>query len=419
MEDNLSLTHKLYSQIIQDDIPFALALNNAFSDATAVSNNRNVVSSILGCSLRHHYLFSYLAEQIFGKTNVGFMLALNMYIADVLFSKKVTKEDIKKFLFAKSLEENIDDSFNKIEQLNELISSYEEKICEQIQIESNKYLALKYNLPEWLVNMLKRHFGDKILLNILKSNHKKVRNIFRVNEKAISVSEFVASHEDFKALNIPGLVEYTGDKRFNALSNAYRVKAAYKYVFDSLDVDQFRGIAIYLGQSNNFYRELFTRFSNKLKFDIVAAPGLAYLETKKALNNFGASNVSLYEAQSSSLELCVSSKVHTMIVFPENSSLEELRNSPSFFTQIKSEKFDEFPLKQEGALTNASKLVEDGGELVYIVNTMNFKESRGIIHKFLKEHNDFVLVEDRQFLPFDKFDSTLYFANLKKVENAD
>ena len=51
-----------------------------------------------------------------------------------------------------------------------------------------------------------------------------------------------------------------------------------------------------------------------------------------------------------------------------------------------------------------------------MVPTLSRKESNNIIAKFLVDNKDFELIEERQFFPFEVYDSCLYSARLKKVE---
>ena len=46
----------------------------------------------------------------------------------------------------------------------------------------------------------------------------------------------------------------------------------------------------------------------------------------------------------------------------------------------------------------------------------SYKKLEKEVKAFLVEHKDFELVEERQFFPFEVYDSCLYSARLKKVE---
>ena len=50
---------------------------------------------------------------------------------------------------------------------------------------------------------------------------------------------------------------------------------------------------------------------------------------------------------------------------------------------------------------------------------MNKKETVQIIDDFLKEKKEFKLLEQKQFLPFDKYDSTFFVAILRKEGSND
>ena len=54
---------------------------------------------------------------------------------------------------------------------------------------------------------------------------------------------------------------------------------------------------------------------------------------------------------------------------------------------------------QKEALNDASEFIEEGGNLIYMIPTMNKKESLQIMTAFLEAHPDFALVEQKQFLP--------------------
>ena len=76
---------------------------------------------------------------------------------------------------------------------------------------------------------------------------------------------------------------------------------------------------------------------------------------------------------------------------------------------------DEIIAEEAGTLENASQLVELDGTLVYMIPTISKKESSTLIGNFLYKHPEFELVEEKQFFPFEAFDSCLYYARLKKV----
>ena len=90
---------------------------------------------------------------------------------------------------------------------------------------------------------------------------------------------------------------------------------------------------------------------------------------------------------------------------------------PDYFLRFDIEKLDALIANQGKALNEASAQVEDGGYLLYLVDTISKKETSGIINEFVKEHPDFVLVRDKQYFPYKKYGGSYYFAVLKKGAN--
>ena len=103
-----------------------------------------------------------------------------------------------------------------------------------------------------------------------------------------------------------------------------------------------------------------------------------------------------------------------MASLPRNSMFDLLRSTPDYFIRIKQEKLDEIIAEEAGTLENASQLVELDGTLVYMIPTISKKESSTLIGNFLYKHPEFELIEEKQFFPFEAFDSCLYYAILRR-----
>ena len=102
---------------------------------------------------------------------------------------------------------------------------------------------------------------------------------------------------------------------------------------------------------------------------------------------------------------------------PDSSRLNLLQVLPDYFLHFDIEKLDELIANQSKALEEASAQVEDGGYLLYLVDTISKKENMGVINEFLKEHAEFTLIRDKLYFPYKKFGGSYYFAVLKKGAN--
>ena len=92
---------------------------------------------------------------------------------------------------------------------------------------------------------------------------------------------------------------------------------------------------------------------------------------------------------------------------------------PDYFLRFDIAKLDELIASQSLALQEASLQVEDGGYLLYLVDTISKKETTGVINNFVKDHPDFVVLKDKMYFPYKKYGGSYYFAILKKEKKND
>ena len=143
----------------------------------------------------------------------------------------------------------------------------------------------------------------------------------------------------------------------------------------------------------------------------------AFINTKNAIQKAGLTGVNVYEAGASSIVTCVSKPVHTFVVMPDSSRLNLLQVLPDYFLRFDIEKLDELIANQGKALNEACSQVEDGGYLLYLVDTISKKETTGVVNEFVKNHPEFTLVRDKLYFPYKKYGGSYYFAVLKKGAN--
>ena len=81
---------------------------------------------------------------------------------------------------------------------------------------------------------------------------------------------------------------------------------------------------------------------------------------------------------------------------------------------MKSEDMDTLLPLQQSILQCASAKVKQGGILVYSTCTLNKKENEKQVAKFLKEHEDFILLEERTIFPFEYNSDGFYMAKMQR-----
>ena len=412
-----SLIHQVLIKIVVDGIPFNLSIKNCFKDGKYDAQTRKNVSLNVGCTLRHYLVFTEILANYFDEdVDESKRLALMIALSDELFVKKLDKEEYYSYI-AKVLDE-----IKTIDEIKAFIKEYvdgKNLIPDEYPIDSNEFLSFRYNTPLWLVKMWKKHYGYYLSKKILKANSKASLTYCRVNY-GYKKEDILNKYDYFEDTDLASdVVKFNG---FNSLKDTasyknkevYPFKTSIKNIFDKVDLDPLKGIAYYSGFVNLFYLELMGRFSNNVQFEFIVSQPQAYFDAKKILNFYEMKNVNLFEEKISSLEACLGKKYHTFFVLPLNSNFSLIRNTPDYFLRFKKETLDELIQNEVYCLEESSKFVEDGGDLVYIIPTISYKESHGVVETFLLNNSEFSLIEEKQYLPCDDFDSSVYFAILRR-----
>lgn len=96
------------------------------------------------------------------------------------------------------------------------------------------------------------------------------------------------------------------------------------------------------------------------------------------------------------------------------SGLGDLSHKPEIRYHVTPESLDELVQLQKEILSANAGSLKPGGKLVYSTCTLNRKENEGQIRRFLKEHPDFELLEERTVFPFEEDTDGFYMACLQK-----
>ena len=413
----VTLAKDILKKIIVENVPFSLALKQAFKHNDVSKEDRQTISAVVGCSLRHYIVMDRLFKDAYPEIETEGLLSLILAFSNALFIKRLNQDECNSL--AKSALKEGDTPFE------EFLAPYlEDKklVPEDIEVGSFEFLSYRYNTPLSVIKMWNKQFGQMTTSRILKANSKPAPTVLRINNNKISDEDFFNQYADFEKTDIEGIAIYKGEGRFKNNQVYERQLAtpltpAYKQLLDEGDVDLLRGFAVYSEYPNDLIVELLARFESINGIEYVAGSYSAFSNTKNALNKAEIKGVNVYEAGASSIVTCISKPVHTFLVMPDSSRLNLLQVLPDYFLRFDIQKLDELIANQAKALNEASAQVEDGGYLLYLVDTISKKETMGMINDFLKEHEEFVLVRDKQYFPYKKFGGSYYFAVLKKNSN--
>ena len=413
------LAKDILQKIIIGNVPFSLALKQAFKDDSVSKEDKPIVSALVGCALRHYLVMERVIKETYPNIESDGFIALLVAFSNALFIKKINQDDCNALAASFLKEDDI--------KVADFIAPYlEDKklVPEEIEVGSFDFLSYRYNTPVSVIKMWNKQFGHVTASRILRANSKPAPTVLRINNNLISDEDFFNQYPEFEKCETTGVALYNGEGRFKnhpaSEKNLVTVlPLVFKEFVDEGDVDLLRGLDIYAEYPNDLLTELLSRFNNLTNIEFMAGNYSTFINTKNALNKHAIKGINVYEANASSIITCVSKPVHTFVVMPDSSRLNLLQVLPDYFLRFGIEKLDELIANQLKALNEASNQVEDGGYLLYLVDTISKKENSGVVNEFLKNHTEFTLIKDKLYFPYKKYGGSYFYAVLKKQAKND
>lgn len=410
------LAKEILNKIINEGVPFSLALKQAFKKNDISKDDRSAVSAVVGCVLRHYLVMSKVALEAYPEMESLGVISLLIAMSNALFVKKMEQDACNR-----DVEQYLKEGDMKVEDFIAPYLENKKLVPENIEVGSFEFLSYRYNTPIDVIKMWNKQFGHISMNKALRANSKPAPVVVRINNNLLSDEEFFAQYQDFEAIEgVNGVALYKGEGRFknnvaNEKNAATPLALAYKEMLDEGDIDFLRGFAVYAEYPNDLLVDLVNRKQSPGDIEYIASNINTVSSVKNYLFKNSMKGVNVYEAQASSIITCLSKPVHTFVVMPDSSRLNLLNLLPDYFLRVDFNKLDDLIANQKVVLKEASAQVEDGGYLLYLVDTLSKKESINIINEFLNENANFSLVRDKLYFPYKKYGGSYYFAVLKKA----
>lgn len=412
------LSIDILNRILDEKIPFSAALKDTFYSNVALRPMRPLVSSWVGCEIRHHLLLSYLTNGLEGLEE-NEKRAVCLALADLLYLKRVEKDAC-----LKALNEflNDGDKLAKAIVLIEEIVSKDDPIPESIDHSSNEYLSLRYNAPIWVVKVI-QHFGYGNCFKTLRCLSRQEKPTYRVCTSRISLEE-VLKNPDFSKTNVDGILSYNGTTPIRKMQwhkdgAIFQEKGIVKTIIEEHKIHEPGEVFLYNGRlDSSFERELIESYGSSIGLNIAAKSIDQKPEVLKAIKDAGLHNVNFFSAaDTGAMESSISKKQDLVICCPASTDFELIRSTPDYLLHFDRDGMDALIENERKALDDCSFYVEEDGTLIYVIFTVSRKEGRATVSNFLKTHENFKLISHKQYFPFEKEGVCAYVAVLKNSPN--
>lgn len=290
----------------------------------------------------------------------------------------------------------------------------------RIDINSLSDLSLKYSVPEELINMWKKAYGEDNVLHFLPAlnGRPSVFAVANINKTNVHELCAVLTDEGVKCAVFGNLV------RIDSSADIAGLKAFQDGLFHIQDISCIRAVyALKIAEGDTV-------------FDFCASPGgksflASYLTGKNGkVYSFDLhqNRVKLIESSVKRLEISnITAKVNDARIFNEYigkadkiicdvpcSGYGIVRRKP----EIKYRKLDsvkELPVIQSEILRTSAEYLKPGGKLMYSTCTLNKRENENVVYEFLNSRHDFAISEMKTFFPGENGGDGFFYSIIERL----
>lgn len=335
-----------------------------------------------------NYRYCQACWSVFSKSKVNKKMdvLLTMSTYQLLFLDKVPAYAI------------INDAVNLAKGMNPKLAGFCNAILHKVKPLKTENVALRYSIPDWLYAMWTHQYGKEKADEMAKSSVNILPFYVRQNTLKTSASDFDTPE-----------FQHVKDNLYIYSGNDYFHHSYYTLGYMSAQDEGSYEIAQFVGA-----------MPNERILDCCAAPGTKSMAMAQFMQNQGhidaldlhRHRVKLIENDCQRLGVdIIHCDVQDATTFTSNQLYDRilcdvpcsgygvLSRKPDIKLTMKSEDMDTLIPLQYAILTNVSHYVKKGGILVYSTCTMNKKENEKQIERFLKEHENFTCIEQRNIFP--------------------
>lgn len=408
----IKLASDIVRKVIVDGKDYVDAVDEVFPEERKIFKSSNISVLLARKTISHYFLFENILHEFSVTLNSNNKSLLYVILANIHYVKVISKNTCVSFLKG----EIPYDEYRKIEPVLLRKEPLEELIS--FEPDSDFYYATKYNSPIWLVHMWRKQFGDDLTKDFLEANINTNLQSYAVNTLKTTTDKLLLKYPEFSS-PFDEMLLFNGTTRYQ-LTPEFKndeyidVKIGFKALIDEYFNPHYE-VLLYSGYDDDFVKAAIVK-TNKTQSLNLAVPNL---EKRAKIMRFirvnDIHNVNLFELRDKySLQAAVSYKQDLVVVFPHCTRFDIVSKYPDFLLHFDRNDIDGRIAHEKETLELCSEYVADGGELLYIVNTLNKKESTLLIEEFLKNHPEFELDKEEQMVSSHPFATTMYHAHLFK-----
>ncbi|MEF2783696.1 MAG: 16S rRNA (cytosine(967)-C(5))-methyltransferase RsmB [Clostridium sp.] len=283
-----------------------------------------------------------------------------------------------------------------------------------------KMLAIKTSHPEWIVSMWKAQYGMDVAEKICYANMETKPNAARVNTWKTSKEKLLAQDERFHegymskdALLYDGSIVETSSYEQGLISIQDEASQLIARIVDPQPDEEILDVCSAPGTKANHMAELMQNKGHIVCGDL--HPHRVEL-IREGAKRLGITIMEPMVMDATELAEIKGQMFDRVLCDVPCSGYGVLARKSDIKYHMKSEDMDTLIPIQKKILSKSAEHVKLNGILVYSTCTLNKKENEKQIQAFLKEHDDFMLVEERTIFPFEAHSDGFYMAKLQRKQ---
>ncbi len=422
----LLLALKGLKEIIDNKKSFHMVMLDFKNQYNFSADNYSIFSKTLQGCIRHFFLLRYQATNLFSKFEEDddeiYLICLAIY------QLRYLRKDVSSFKVIEDVKDANDVCLlrlkeQEIQEKLDFVSKNKFNLPVDLLKDVYKYDSLTFSTPLWLVKLWAKEYGDDVLLNLLHTNRNKRPQYLQVNTLKAKKEELLSEnlYQDISLVD-NGLI-YTNLNPLHTqddfkLGKVYPLDLSKQIILEKMNFNfgdrilhlhsLSGGLTSYLGCKLKEYNgSIDTNFENEI----------LYRKARYSYQRLGLDNVNSYLADIDMLRTYLSYNSYDQVYLtPKSSLLGRISKIPGLLLTIRKNEISEFVDNQYAQLIEADKYLKVNGQLIYIVFTINLEETSQVIDKFIKEKENYRIIEAKQIFPYDNNSDGAYYAILEKGE---
>lgn len=417
----IDYAYTLLKGIKEKKYSFANAVNKKINEMSLSTSEISIIKDALKGVINRYY---FLKFEIVSNLKVEDINQIDYLITSLSFARyarNFTITDTIRMMKENYVENSLSFDMDECEKLFTRIGNNPTSIDKMFENVFVKKTSLIYSYPEWLVGMMRKHYGSKNAYKTIASSRRNspinITPNLMIDDQPINDKNFV------KTAVGEYTYEYIGKE---PLINNELFKKHHVFVMDQVEqklvdvLEVMQGDKILLIGENKavLANAISMRIFDMGKVYYAALTMDSYYNAIKINDQFKLNSNNTFESSinllCTHLEYASCDKV---LVIPPSSDFGLIRRKPEILVTFNQADLDGIIENEKRYLDEASLFTKKGGTLLYATQTLNIKENDKMVRSFLSEHEDFELVEELTLFPFVYQTTGMYYAKLQRKKD--